>query len=969
MKKVLSILLAVVLVFGMLPASALTVFAAEETATLSFASQTYRTSYATDKVVYSNNGITMTNNKGTYNQALRDNSGDDHVRFYGGTEVIIDCANGNIASMVFTCTSSSYATALKNSITTGATATASGTTVTVTLSTAVPSYTIDSISAQTRVKSVDVTYEVTGGETPDPEPGCTTHENAYLLEETAVAATCTTAGKEADLYCPDCDKVVQTGAEIKALGHNYVDGVCTNGCGIPEPEAPEIPTDGYYKQVTALSDVTAGGKFVIVAANDDKNYALSLTTSGGKPAGVEVTVVSDSIVTDDISTLPGWVIVPTDGGIALQNGDKYLSYGSSGTDFGVSSTPYTWSVEEGIHINATTGSNRAVMYRISATAFGGYSTTNATNSDYVYDLKLYKLVEGEAEVVESTLTFKELGTTKTETAEATKSYTMPAATNAAPAGYTFAGWVEAQILEETAIAPETVYAAGSSYTVGNDATFYALYTRTEVQSGGSATAYVAKNISEINDGDVVVITMTKDSTIYALPNNGGASTPSASETATVNSDGHLAANFDVVTWVISKDGDNLVFYVNGDSESWLYCLADNNSGVRVGDGAAKTFVVDAATGYLMNIETTSNRHIGVYQTKDWRCYKPSGSSVGNNIAGQTLAFYVKTAISGTVETDYYTTCVHNYASTSETTLTCQYCGTTKAAAASVNGTAYETVEQAIASAAGTVKLQQAIESITVDGDLYLDLNGHKATNVTANAIYACDSSASAAAAGTGSITTSSEVVMDNTVNNIRYIALEDNGVYTFHVLEMKLSAVTLRANEECGIYYKATYACDDTLKGKINSYGVVFSLDNMPGADFKTEENDRNLYTVYEKDSFVSGATVTSGSIFGIMKKDLENNADRGKMKIYANAYIIINGVNNGEPLMADVTNAGTTWTEGYTGVAYSLFDVMDKLDDDENWAKLKTDQQALIKQFYTDWYEAGMKNWSFSNITKIESA
>ena len=46
------------------------------------------------------------------------------------------------------------------------------------------------------------------------------HDHTVEVAETAKAATCLVAGKEADMKCSRCDDV-KTGAEIPALGHNF----------------------------------------------------------------------------------------------------------------------------------------------------------------------------------------------------------------------------------------------------------------------------------------------------------------------------------------------------------------------------------------------------------------------------------------------------------------------------------------------------------------------------------------------------------------------------------------------------------------------------------------------------------------------------------------------------------------------------------------------------------------------------
>ena len=123
------------------------------TATLSFANKAQRTEYSTSKQVWTQNGITLTNNKGSGS-----NVGDyaNPARFYANTEIILE-AQGNITKIEFVCSSTTYATALKNSI--GNSATASGSTVTVTLDGTSNTFIIESLSGgQVRMNSLVVTY-------------------------------------------------------------------------------------------------------------------------------------------------------------------------------------------------------------------------------------------------------------------------------------------------------------------------------------------------------------------------------------------------------------------------------------------------------------------------------------------------------------------------------------------------------------------------------------------------------------------------------------------------------------------------------------------------------------------------------------------------------------------------------------------------------------------------------------------
>ena len=128
-----------------------------EDATLSFANKAQRTSYSTSKQVWEQNGITFTNNK----SASTTNVGDyaNPVRLYASSNIVVECSLGNITKIVFDCNSSSYATALKNSI--GSTATVSSDKVTVTLDGSSNSFTIAKLTAQVRLDALTVTYAKT----------------------------------------------------------------------------------------------------------------------------------------------------------------------------------------------------------------------------------------------------------------------------------------------------------------------------------------------------------------------------------------------------------------------------------------------------------------------------------------------------------------------------------------------------------------------------------------------------------------------------------------------------------------------------------------------------------------------------------------------------------------------------------------------------------------------------------------
>ena len=92
----------------------------------------------------------------------------------------------------------------------------------------------------------------------------TDHDYSVALADTAVGATCTTAGKEADMQCSACD-AIQEGATVEALGHTEngvaLDGVCggykCGRCGEDIGEGEHVWSE-HPKIVTEPSSTTLG---------------------------------------------------------------------------------------------------------------------------------------------------------------------------------------------------------------------------------------------------------------------------------------------------------------------------------------------------------------------------------------------------------------------------------------------------------------------------------------------------------------------------------------------------------------------------------------------------------------------------------------------------------------------------------------------------------------------------------------
>ena len=160
MKKFMSVLLAFAMVFACLPIQG---GAAEEDtqyteATIDFSDVANRTGYSTTQQVWEQNGITVTNNKGSSTT----NIGDFYnpVRFYKNSQLIVAC-NGMI-QIVFAANTTSYASDLNSAITAaGFTSSVSGKIVTVAFDEPVDSFEVTLSTAKVFMDSITVTVPAT----------------------------------------------------------------------------------------------------------------------------------------------------------------------------------------------------------------------------------------------------------------------------------------------------------------------------------------------------------------------------------------------------------------------------------------------------------------------------------------------------------------------------------------------------------------------------------------------------------------------------------------------------------------------------------------------------------------------------------------------------------------------------------------------------------------------------------------
>lgn len=255
----------------------------EVEATITFNSGSFIETGATAQI-WSENGVTVTANKGTYTGTFYTTIS-DHTRWYNGHQIVTEYSYP-ISKIVFTTTGSSYTTYLKNSLTSSGlgTVTSSGTTITLELTTPSETVTFSHVNNATRVKSMTLTAQkpVDGGETPEAIITPTVNNTAYGSVELS------------DNY------IIATPNEgYEVVGYEVVSGTAT------------ITQNGNKFTVDADADVTVQINFAprtqyTVTFKEQGNTTSTQTAYSGD----QITLPS---ITAGDYTVAGWITATIDG--------------------------------------------------------------------------------------------------------------------------------------------------------------------------------------------------------------------------------------------------------------------------------------------------------------------------------------------------------------------------------------------------------------------------------------------------------------------------------------------------------------------------------------------------------------------------------------------------------------------------------------------------------------------------------
>lgn len=249
-----------------------------------------------------------------------------------------------------------------------------------------------------------------------------------------------------------------------------------------------------------------------------------------------------------------------------------------------------------------------------------------------------------------------------------------------------------------------------------------------------------------------------------------------------------------------------------------------------------------------------------------------------------------------------------------------------------------------------------VENVVVSKDAYVDLNGYSITGTVSGEgkLYLMDSQTDDFTVADGNYGTVpvganvAAITQESACTQDGYLMIEKEGTLSFHRVQVQVTSMSLRPSD-VGLYFKCSYAGDEMVKAKVESFGVALNLKGDPIAE---ENLSATIATVTGKEEFSVGAVNTSTLVYGIMKdsKSEEKNAEHATMQIYGRAYIqfageqLVYGACQNRSLVEQL--AGTT----------------ERVGIDAMWDGLEANQKFGVYDMYLK-FKPIMDSWNITNI------
>ena len=340
-----------------------------EKITITFDNTSKRTELSTTKQVWTENGITFTNVKGSSTTNVADYS--NPVRCYKSSTFTVEYPA--MTKVIVYCSSSEYSGITEANI---GTLSKSGNNFTVVFDNSIDSVTLTCGGGQVRISKIEVFAGV-----------C---EHANIQDRDAISATCTEVGYESGKFCNDCGRYCEGGEVIAALGHNYDNWTVTTeaGCTTKGEETGTCTREGCQatdtREINVLGHTTSQGTCErcgeeIGGTTVSTSYAYTFTSK-------QFTSNNTTKSLGDID----WTISHTGSGTP-QNFDS-----TKGQQFGSKSSPYTTlSFTSGteaqnvkkivINTSGASGVVATVSVWVNGQQIGSSQSLTTTATDYIFE--------------------------------------------------------------------------------------------------------------------------------------------------------------------------------------------------------------------------------------------------------------------------------------------------------------------------------------------------------------------------------------------------------------------------------------------------------------------------------------------------------------------------------------------------------------------------------------------------------
>lgn len=439
-------------------------------------------------------------------------------------------------------------------------------------------------------------------------------------------------------------------------------------------------------------------------------------------------------------------------------------------------------------------------------------------------------------------------------------------------------------------------------------------------------------------GGVIAIQNNAVCNLYGGTINGGVVNPTGGTGGAVHvyAGGHLKVYNDTVINAGTAPVGNCVYTVSASSQVTLSGTAQIDE-VYFSYNDSKLFVENGFTGSANITYNTANVAVG----EGLKIGTGTGS-IGPNLRCTNGEGYFINAVNG------------------DLVLSAYQAGATAGVSSASGIQGYESLQEAIdACQDGYVALlKDTTENVTVNKDLVLALNGNSVTGTITVAegctLYGMDNKTDDYTVADGDYGKLTNVVgavtglcAESEYAEDGYLAVNENGAWSFHRVNLQIYAMTLRA-ENAGVYYKSNFAGDELVAKNVAKFGIALNVVEAPDADNMETTSEYSWFTQFQSGALANRGNATSTLLTEIMtpeNSEMVNNRN-ANVNVHGRAYI---RTKDGAYVFGE-------------NVTRNLVEQMEGVDS--AWDQLSQVQAGKVLDMYKN-YSSVMKTWTLPNIQK----